>query len=101
VSADLQTVIISCFFFGSLSNKCVLRIGSQPASFSRGIGVLLLCLAIQPVFSAELTHRYSFDTDASDPLGNADGVFQGAAFITNGAVVLNGSNSFVQLPNDP
>lgn len=47
-----------------------------------------------------LTHRYSFDTDASDSVGGADGVVEGNAVIANGALVLDGTNSFVQLPND-
>jgi hypothetical protein len=49
---------------------------------------------------AVLTHRYSFDADASDSVGGADGVLQGNAVITNGALVLDGTNSSVQIPNN-
>ena len=50
--------------------------------------------------AAVLTHRYSFDTDASDTISNANGVLQGKALIVNGALVLDGTNSSVRLPND-
>jgi hypothetical protein len=50
--------------------------------------------------TAVLTHRYSFDADASDSITNANGVLQGNAVIANGALVLDGTNSSVQLPND-
>ena len=49
---------------------------------------------------AVLTHRYSFDTDASDLITNANGVLQGKAVVANGALVLDGTNSSVRLPND-
>lgn len=60
----------------------------------------LAFLAAQSVMAAVLTHRYSFDTDASDLVGSANGILQGAALVTNGALVLDGTNSSVQLPND-
>lgn len=50
--------------------------------------------------AAVLTHRYSFDTDAGDLIGTANGTLSGNAFITNGTVALDGTNSFVRLPND-
>ena len=50
--------------------------------------------------AAVLTHRYSFDTDASDLIGGANGILQGNAAIANGALVLDGTNSSVGLPND-
>ena len=69
--------------------------------------VVLIAVAVTSVFfpagklsAAVLTHRYSFDTDASDLVGAANGVLSGNAFITNGTVVLDGTNSFVRLPND-
>ncbi len=49
---------------------------------------------------AFLTHRYSFDADASDSIIGANGTLQGNAIVTNGALVLDGTNSSVQLPND-
>ena len=56
--------------------------------------------ALQTAMPAVLTHRYSFDINANDSIGGADGTMQGNAFITNSTVALNGSNSFVRLPND-
>jgi len=50
--------------------------------------------------AAVLTHRYAFDTDASDLVTNANGVLQGKAVVANGALVLDGTNSSVRLPNN-
>jgi Concanavalin A-like lectin/glucanases superfamily len=61
---------------------------------------LLVLLTLQTAMPAVLTHRYSFDADASDSVGGANGTLQGNAVITNGALVLDGTNSSVQLPND-
>ncbi len=48
-----------------------------------------------------LTHRYSFNTDAGDSVGGADGTLMGAASLSGGEVVLDGtSGTFVDLPND-
>ena len=47
-----------------------------------------------------LAHRYSFTADAHDSEGTAHGTLAGGATITNGAVVLNGSSAYVDLPND-
>lgn len=63
----------------------------------------LILLALMLPFNARaavLTHRYSFDADASDSINGANGTLQGNAFITNGTVALDGTNSSVQLPND-
>ena len=57
-------------------------------------------LLLQSVNAAVLTHRYSFDADASDSVGGADGSLVGNAVIAGGALVLDGSNSCVQLTND-
>lgn len=66
------------------------------------VWIFLAAVALpwQPALAQVLTHRYSFDADASDSIGGADGILEGDAYITNGAVVLDGQNSFVQLPND-
>ncbi|MFO1501717.1 MAG: LamG domain-containing protein [Verrucomicrobiota bacterium] len=48
-----------------------------------------------------LLHRYAFEKDASDSVGNADGELVGDAIITNGVVALSGNKpSYVNLPND-
>jgi hypothetical protein len=68
---------------------------------SRAISaVSLILLTLQTAMPAVLTHRYSFDADASDSINGANGALQGNAVITNGALVLDGTNSSVQLPND-
>ncbi len=46
-----------------------------------------------------LTHRYSFNTDASDSVGHADGILRGAASVSDGQVHLNGTRgTYVDLP---
>ncbi len=63
----------------------------------------LILLAMMFVFNAQaavLTHRYSFDADTSDSINGANGILQGNAVIANGALVLDGTNSSVRLPND-
>lgn len=48
---------------------------------------------------ATLTHRYSFATDASDSVGQAHGELMGAAKVSDGQVLLNGTRgTFVNLP---
>ncbi|HET7623793.1 MAG TPA: lamin tail domain-containing protein, partial [Verrucomicrobiae bacterium] len=47
-----------------------------------------------------LTHRYSFSSDADDSIGAANGTLQGGAVVTNGTLVLDGVDSFVDLPNN-
>jgi len=47
-----------------------------------------------------LIHRYSFTSDANDSVGTANGTLMGSATITGNAVVLNGADSYVDLPND-
>jgi hypothetical protein len=49
--------------------------------------------------AAELQHRYSFTTDASDSVGHADGTLEGATTISGGQVHLNGTRgTYVNLP---
>jgi hypothetical protein len=48
---------------------------------------------------ALLTHRYSFDTDASDSVGAANGTLQGSASVSGGSLVLDGNfGSYLELP---
>ena len=51
-------------------------------------------------FLQGLIHRYSFSGDLTDSVGGANsGTLQGAAYITNGQVYLNGTaNTYVNLP---
>jgi hypothetical protein len=48
--------------------------------------------------AAEMVHRYSFNTNADDLVGSAHGTLIGTATISNGALVLDGSNAWLQLP---
>ncbi|MGA2174894.1 MAG: lamin tail domain-containing protein, partial [Verrucomicrobiota bacterium] len=45
-----------------------------------------------------LIHRYSFTSGTADSVGGANGALQGNALVTNGALVLDGVNSFLALP---
>jgi hypothetical protein len=55
---------------------------------------------VQVKNAAVLTHRYSFNTDASDSVGSANGTLQGAATISGGQLQLTGANSdYLQLPS--
>lgn len=50
-----------------------------------------------------LTHRYTFNSDAKDSIGHADGLLRGNARIETNSLVLDGSlapQTFVQLPSD-
>src|SRR6187401_927298 len=59
---------------------------------------LLVCLSVR---GQQMIHRYSFDQDANDSIGDAHGELMGDATIENGAVVLSGNKpSYVNLPND-
>jgi len=65
-----------------------------------GVVVALYCLCLQNASSAVLTHRYAFDSNANDGVAGANGTLVGNAFFSNNAVVLDGTNSSVVLPND-
>ncbi len=76
------------------------RFDSLPLTRRTGLAILLILLTLQTAMPAVLTHRYSFDADASDAVGGADGTLQGNADIANSALLLDGTNSSVQIPND-
>jgi hypothetical protein len=64
-------------------------------------GALPLVVVAQPPASpgAALQHRYSFNGNAKDSVGHADGTLQGAAVISGGQVHLDGSSgTYVNLP---
>lgn len=76
---------ITLFSFALLVRSCVV------------VGLFLTCCissASTPV------HRYSFDGTANDSVGSAHGTLVGGAVITNGALVLNGTNGLLQLPDN-
>ena len=59
-----------------------------------------LAFSLLQASAASLTHRYPFTVDASDSVGGANGQLVGGAAISGGAVVLNGSSAYVNLPNN-
>jgi hypothetical protein len=56
-------------------------------------------ISISQLSAANLVHRYSFTSDASDSVGTEHGALLGGAAIASGTVVLNGSGAYVDLPN--
>ena len=70
----------------------------SPTLVPVGFVFCLILLLVQTLPAAVLTHRYPFDTNAADVVGGADGILQGNAFVTNGAVVFDGVNSGVHSP---
>lgn len=60
---------------------------------------LALSLALGAALQAELTHRYSFLSDASDSVGTAHAIPQGAAVVGGGFAYLDGSSgTYLELP---
>lgn len=47
-----------------------------------------------------LTHRYNFNANANDLVGTAHGLLQGGATLASGALVLNGSSAYLDLPDN-
>jgi hypothetical protein len=73
-------------------------------SFFRGVlpGTLIISLLVGVIPSASaatLVNRYSFTANANDTVGPAHGTLQEGATVSGGAVLLNGSSAFVDLPN--
>jgi len=69
--------------------------------FSKIFRVVIFFLMAVQLANADaiLTHRYSFDTDATDVVGGANGSLQGNAAVTNGGVFI-GANDGVGLPEN-
>ena len=87
-------------------NGRLYAMGAGSATLSATFGSTTTTSLVTVTNAPTLLHRYSFTTDASDSVGGANGTLQGAAFITNGTVVLSGTGSsgspgdYVNLPND-
>jgi alpha-L-arabinofuranosidase len=60
--------------------------------------VSALGITTAPGQTLNLTHRYSFNGNANDLAGTANGTLQGGAIISNNALVLDGVNSYLALP---
>ncbi|MBN2685536.1 MAG: lamin tail domain-containing protein [Pontiellaceae bacterium] len=58
----------------------------------------LLAMGGAAASAVTLEHRYSFVADASDEVGNADGVLLSGAVVVDGAVEFNGNSAYVELP---
>ncbi|HRY47059.1 MAG TPA: hypothetical protein P5186_03340 [Candidatus Paceibacterota bacterium] len=62
------------------------------------IAALLGLFACQS--QAELKHRYSFDNEATDSIGNANGTVQGSVFVADGVAYFPGvvNTDYIELP---
>lgn len=76
--------------------RLMIRLSSLAISFAMWLAVIPEGAAS----AAVLTHRFPFGATADDVVGGAIGVLQGNAALMNGAVVLDGTNSGVQVSND-
>src|ERR1035437_5521452 len=85
-------------------NRLLLPDDSNQPAMKRKVVLACACLAFVlsalPGFAASLTHRYPFSANASDTVGGANGQLVGGATISGGAVVLDGSSGYVNLPNN-
>src|ERR1051326_9021409 len=52
----------------------------------------IIAVAYASTASAQLTHRYSFTSDASDSVGGANGTLHGVATVSGGQLQLNNPN---------
>ena len=59
--------------------------------------ILFFLTGFVRLIHADLTHRYSFDTDARDFAGSADGTLVGDAVVSGGALVLDGSDDWMEI----
>ncbi len=62
------------------------------------IAVLTILCLVAASATAGLTHRYSFDADAADSVGAADGTLADGATVAGGQLVLAGGGQYVDLP---
>jgi len=68
-------------------------------AFAIGLVTLILVfgLTARPG-AAQVVHRWSFDVDARDSVGTADGTLLGGAVVPGGRVELDGIGAYVELP---
>ncbi len=69
----------------------------------RAFRKFLICVCLVPsldpfAHSQTLIHRYSFISNANDSVGTANGTVVGGATFNGSALVLNGTNGYVELP---
>ncbi len=58
---------------------------------------MTISLGLAAMANAAMVHRYSFDTDASDSIGGADGTLVNGASVSGGQALFDGSNDYVNL----
>lgn len=58
---------------------------------------VLFALGALPGWAQTLTHQYTFNTDASDSVGGANGTLFNGASISGGRLLLDGVDDYVQL----
>lgn len=79
-------------------------IGTEPGSATVTISYLEasedIVVQALPQPESALLHRYSFDTNSDDSIGGAHGELKGNAVIQDGELVLDGVDSFLNLPNN-
>lgn len=62
------------------------------------LGITAASLLCSSTLHSELIHRYTFDVDASDSVGNAHGTLEGAYIFEGGVVLESALATYVNLP---
>jgi hypothetical protein len=62
-----------------------------------GLAAFVLCLAARQS-AATLVHRWSFDSDATDSVGKANGTLEDGAKVNDGRLELDGEAAYAELP---
>jgi Concanavalin A-like lectin/glucanases superfamily len=73
-------------------------VGSTTISASYGGKLASQLVNISSGQPAVLRHRYSFAADGADSVGSATGTLQNGATVTGGALALDGTGGYVELP---
>ena len=106
---NVNLLLASGVVFSS-SNPNAVTVSSAGVITAVGTGVATVTASYEGISASQiiyisdppqtLAHRYSFTTNANDSEGSANGILSGGATISGGAVVLNGSSAYVDLPNN-
>jgi len=89
----------------------VISVSASGVLTAQGIGTAWITAAFQGFLASNnvtvvnpltnnLRHRYTFNTDASDLFGTANGTLSGGATIVSNQVIFNGTSAYVDLPNN-
>jgi hypothetical protein len=71
--------------------------GDTMKALAFGLAVLM-SFSSAGLVDAKAVHRWSFDADASDSVGDADGNLKEGAVVKDGRLELNGETAYVELP---